>query len=257
MSFAERALRRLREVMVPQGGVEQPAVREVPGVATAVARRSYEEIARALGAGYKDVEAVCKFSADAEEWCEWVADLLRGKRRDPPNRPLPDRVLALLQWLLERGVRDPLLEQVVDARRLVAKAVAEASEKARQAVEDVARGKHRVALEKLSHALESVSREVKRLRGDPEEAVKAVLGELERELRGKYRVRVSEGELVGKVIEELRRSGLEGAVEKTVKVIEAKLKAPSTTTPEAVKRLGEQGGQAEQLELVKKPVAKT
>lgn len=254
MSLVEKALKSLRELIEP-GQQAPPQVAASQRVVRAGSVSPYDEIARYVGFSVADVEKRCRESVDAEEWCSWTADLLRNKRRDPPSKPLPDGVLEILRALLERGFTDPLVEQVVNARRIVQKIISEASEASDSIVRAVVEGRRKLAVESISSLLEKTAREVKRLRGNPDEAVEQVVGSIENALREKYKAPVEKGEIVSAVVDEMKRVGLPSAAEKAVSVIEAKVKKPAEVRPEEIKKLGSQSGEA-QVELYKKPFAR-
>ncbi|MEM4595406.1 MAG: hypothetical protein QXN29_04250 [Thermofilaceae archaeon] len=254
MSLAQRALEAIKSLLAPSTRPPEEVraeQREHPAVQPS--RRPENAIGEVLGISPGEVARVCYRSEVATEWCRWIADVLAGRRRDPPVKPIPDDVLPLLMQLVERGFRDPLFERVVESRRRLLEALGRAEKVVDEVARHLVMGRFKVASETMMSALERLVSEVKSLRGDVDSAVEAFASRLEEELRERYKAPIREGELAERVVKALRTMGLEKTVEKTVEFVASRFK--SMEKPVTVKEaFREDEGEAEELELRREPV---
>lgn len=244
MSLAQKALEAIKSLLAPATRTEEEVkVEQQLQPVTQSSRRPENAIGEALGISPGEVARVCYRSEAAIEWCRWIADVLAGRRRDPPVKQIPDDVLPLVMQLVERGFRDPLFERVVESRKRLLEAIGRAEKAADEVSKAIATGKLKAASETMRSALERLVSEVKSLRGDVDKAVEAFAARLEEELRNKYKAPIREGEIVGRVVEGLRTMGLEKTVEKTVELVASKFKAMEkpATVKEALKEEGSGG----------------
>lgn len=252
MSLAQKVVETLKSLVAHQPKRDSEEVgtehRQLPVVQPS--RSPENTIGEALGVSPSAVARACYGSNIATEWCIWIADILTGRRRDPPGRTAPDDIFSMLIQLVERGFRDPLFERIVESR----KRFMETLNRAMEAVDGISRplveGKLKVAKEGLKNALERLVTEVKLLNENVDEAVSSFAGKLEEELRRKYKAPIREGELVKNVVEGLRTVGLEKTAEKTVEFVASSFK--SMEKPTTVKAAFKEG--TAELELHKEPV---
>ncbi|MEM4761715.1 MAG: hypothetical protein QW230_01930 [Thermofilum sp.] len=255
MPLAQKALEAIKSLLAPATRTEEEVkVEQQPQPVTQSSRRPENAIGEVLGISPGEVARVCYRSEATIEWCRWIAEVLAGRRRDPPVKQIPDDVLPLVMQLVERGFRDPLFERVVESRKRLLEAIGRAEKAADEVSKAIATGKLKVASETMRSALERLVSEVKSLRGDVDKAVEAFAARLEEELRNKYKAPIKEGEIVGRVVEGLRTMGLEKTVEKTVELAASKFKAMEkpATVKEALKEEEGSGGPELRREPVKR-----
>lgn len=254
----------IKKLVAPRADASGPSVSRLFPSSTVVSKignketEVFETIARAASVPADSIRDACSESADSLEWCLWIYTVVSGSPGSPPARPVPEGVVRIMLALHSVGVRHPVIDRIVLARRRLVEVVGKVDEGLRAVVESVLSGKRREAVESATRMLQYVSEGLRGLRVDAESVADMVVSRAERVLGSRVRLSGLGESVRESVVRALK--GLESAEragEGIVSAVESRVK-PVQQQQQAVelKKLGEGEG-AQLAELAKSPVLRS